>query len=150
MAKIRKFKLSWAASESKNVIGYKVYWSKGTEVSYDSKYIDSINLTELILPDDVPFSDSPIMFGVTAIDMDGNESDITTLPEPFQVQVPKAPAGLSIQHSENFMVMNSKKVVRTSPAQDGIDDPLADAIESHGDSKAAKMKYYDDVGYPRR
>ena len=150
MAKIRKYKLSWAASDSKNVVGYKVYWSKGTEVSYDSEYIDLINLTEIILPDDVPFSDSPIMFGVTAIDRDGNESDITTLPEPFQVQVPKAPAGLSIQHSENFMELNSKKVVRTSPEQDGIDDPLADAIESHGDSKAAKMKYYDNVGYPRR
>ena len=150
MAKIRKYKLSWEASDSKDVAGYKVYWSEGTEVSYDSKCLDLFNLTNVTIFDELLVSDKPIMFGITAIDFDGNESDITTLPEPFQVHVPKAPVGLSIQHSENFMVLNSKKIVSTSPEHDGIDDPLADAIESHGDSKAAKMKYYDDVGYPRR
>ena len=37
MAKIRRYKLSWDASDSKNVIGYMLYWAKGAEVGYDSK-----------------------------------------------------------------------------------------------------------------
>jgi hypothetical protein len=150
MVKFRKYKFSWAASDSKNVVGYKVYWSKGTEVSYDSEYIGLINLTEIILPDDVPFLDIPIMFGVTAIDRDGNESDITTLPEPFQVQVPKAPVRLTLEPLDEFEVLISKKVVGTSFERKNINDPLTDAIEHHWNSQTEKMKGYDGVGYPRR
>jgi len=110
MAKIRKHKLSWEASDSKNVIGYKLYWSKEKEVSYDSKYIEMVNLTEIILPDDIPFSDSPIMFGVTAIDRDGNESDIATIAAPYQLQVPKSPASLTLKHSKAFKVLGSENL----------------------------------------
>lgn len=138
MAKIRKYKLSWDASDSKNVIGYKLYWSKGKAVSYDSEYIDLINLTEIILPDDVPFSDSPIMFGVAAIDRDGNESDITKIAEPYQPQVPKAPAALSLKPLDDYKLLGSTKsapnelhdVVNINQEQDENDDPLADVIAS--------------------
>jgi hypothetical protein len=138
MAKIRKYRLSWEASDSKNVIGYKLYWSTGKEVSYDSEYIDLINLTEIILPDDVPFSDSPIMFGVAAIDRYGNESDITTIPDPYQSQVPKAPVGLSLTPLDEYKLIDPKKpdsnelqnVVNINQEQDENDDPLADAIQS--------------------
>ena len=140
MAKIRKYRLSWEASDSKNVIGYKLYWSTGKEVSYDSEYIDLINLTEIILPDDVPFSDSPIMFGVAAIDRYGNESDITTIPDPYQSQVPKAPVGLSLTPLDEYKLIDPKKpdsnelqnVVNINQEQDENDDPLADAIQSQG------------------
>ncbi|WP_372681106.1 hypothetical protein [Desulfosarcina sp.] len=83
MAKIRKSKLSWKASESENVVGYKLYWSKAAKVGYDSKSIKVGNVTKIALPDDVTLPDGPVMFGVTAIDNDGNESDMTTTPEPF-------------------------------------------------------------------
>ena len=140
MAKIRKYRLSWEASDSKNVIGYKLYWSTGKEVSYDSEYIDLINLTEIILPDDIPFSDSPIMFGVAAIDRYGNESDITTIPDPYQSQVPKAPVGLSLTPLDEYKLIDPKKpdsnelqnVVNINQEQDENDDPLADAIQSQG------------------
>jgi len=150
MAKIRKYQLSWEASDSKNVIGYKLYWSKVTEVQYDSKYIEVGNVADIKLPKSVLLLDQPVFFGITAIDKDGNESDMTKMSEPFQVQVPKAPVRLTLEPLDEFEVLDSKKVVRTSLEQNSIDDPLTDAIESHGDSKAAKMKYYDDVGYPRR
>ena len=140
MAKIRKYKLSWEASDSKNVIGYKLYWSKGKEVNYDSEYMDLINLTEIILPDDVPFSDSPIMLGITAIDRYGNESDITAIPEPYQSQVPKAPVGLSLTPLDEYALVDLtqpypnelKNVTKIISEQNDNDDPLADAIESHG------------------
>lgn len=37
---------------------------------------------EILLADDVLLSDGPVMFGVTAIDRDGNESDMVTDPPP--------------------------------------------------------------------
>ena len=59
MAKIRKCKLSWEASDSENVIGYKLYWSKAAEIGYDSKYIKVGNVTEITLPDDVGYRKTP-------------------------------------------------------------------------------------------
>ncbi len=150
MAKIRKYNLSWDASDSKDIAGYKVYWSEGKEVSYDSQCIELFNLTKVTIFDEVLVPDKPVTFGVTAFDFDDNESDITTLPEPFHVQVPKAPVSLNLRLSDEFKVIDPKKVVRTSLEQDVKDDPLADAIESDGDSQLAKMKYYNDIGYPRR
>lgn len=140
MAKIRKYKLSWDASDSKDVAGYKVYWSEEKEVNYDSKCIDLINLTEIILPDDVPYSDSPIFFGVTAIDRNGNESDMTTITDSYQFNVPKTPVGLSLKPLDEYKLVDSTKPypnqlqneVNVDPDQDDNDDPLADAIESRG------------------
>ena len=141
MAKIRKYKLSWEASDSKHVIGYKLYWSKEKEVSYDSEYIDMVNLSEIILPDDIPCSNSPLFFGVTAIDKNGNESDMTTITESYQIDVPNAPVGLSLTPLDEYKLVDSKKfypnefpnMVNISPDQDDNDDPLADAIETQGD-----------------
>lgn len=157
MAKIRKCKLSWQASVSDNVIGYKLYWSKGTEVSYDSKFLKLGNVTEIVLPDDVTLSGGPVMFGVTALDRDGNESDMVTMAEPYQLHVPEAPAGLSIKASDEFKLVDSGQpqgddplnvdYLHAEPKDD--EDPLAQAIEGDGHNQPAKMKYYDDVGYRR-
>ena len=91
MARIRKYKLTWQSSDSPEVIGYKLYWARSTAVDYDSKFIKVGNVTELVLPDDVALSEGPVMFGVTALDRHGNESDMTLLPEPFHMQVPLPP-----------------------------------------------------------
>ena len=157
MAKIRKCKLSWEASTSEHVIGYKLYWSKGTEVGYDSKYLKLGNVTEIALPDDVTLSGGPVMFGVTAIDRDGNESDMVTLGEPYQLQVPEAPLDLSIMPSDEFKLVDSTDArkeaaatVEQSQAVSGDDEEsLAQAIEGEDAEHPVKMKYYDDVGYRR-
>ena len=157
MAKIRKCKLSWEASASEHVIGYKLYWSKDAEVSYDSKFLKIGNVTEIVLPDDVTLSGSPVMFGVTAIDKDGNESDMVTLGEPYQMQVPEAPAGLSIRTSNEFKLVDvlhpqGDRIQTVAPVgvqASQADDPLAEAIEGDEQSQATKLKYYDDIGYRR-
>ena len=132
MPKIRRYKLSWDASDSKNVIGYMLYWAKGTEVGYDFKCLKVGNVVEISLPYNVILSDSPVIFGIAAIDKDGNESDMIKMPEPFQLHVLKAPVSLTLKLSDEFKVLDSKNVVRTNLELYSNDDPLADAIESHG------------------
>ena len=129
MAKIRKCKLTWNASKSKNIAGYRVYWSEGDNVEYDSEYIDLFNLTQLVISDEVVVLDKPVMFGVSTIDFDGNESDITKLPEHFQVNVPKSPASLSLNKLEKFRVLDLEKTVKVDIENDGNADPIANAIK---------------------
>lgn len=146
MARIRKCKLCWEASVSENIVGYKRYWSRGTEVGYDSKYIKIGNATEINLPDDVIFADGPVMFGVTAVDRDGNESDMVTMEQPYRLQVPDAPNGLSIEPSDEFILVerppqgDDLKIVHTlRPEQSEDDDPLARAIEDDDMSPPANI-----------
>ena len=54
MARVRKRKVHWGASNSLGVVGYKLYWAMGKGVNYDSDFADLGNVTEVILPDDVP------------------------------------------------------------------------------------------------
>jgi hypothetical protein len=157
MARIRKCKLSWQASTSEHVIGYKLYWAKGIDVDYDSKYLKLGNVTEIALPDDVTLSGGPVMFGVTAIDRDGNESDMVTLVKPYQLQVPEAPLDLSITPSDEFKLVDATgsqgefaSSVEPAQAVPGDDEEsLAQAIEGDDADPPVKMKYYDDVGYRR-
>ncbi|NNG00948.1 MAG: hypothetical protein HKM93_16285 [Desulfobacteraceae bacterium] len=99
MAKIKKRKLSWQASQSSQVVGYKLYWSDNGAVNYESKAELIGNRTELILPDDVKSfepADAPIEIGVTAVDEVGNESDMLTMKAPFQFRAPEAPMALKL------------------------------------------------------
>jgi hypothetical protein len=158
MAKIRKYTLSWEASTSDTVVGYKLYWSKGTEVSYDSKFIKVGNVTEIALPDDVTLSDGPVMFGVTAIDREGNESDMATIAEPYQLHVPGAPGGVAFKPSDEFKLIDTTgpELREVATAGDATlqpsdnEDPLAQAIEGNGHGQLSRGKYYDDVGYRQR
>jgi len=146
MAKIRKLKLAWNASDSDTVTGYKLYWSEGPEIGYDSEFIDVGNVTEIDLPDELALPDRSILFGVTAIDRNGNESDMAMLSKPYQLHVPQAPSSLSLTHSEAFKVLEPQQAAE--PAGEELDeDSLAHAIEAHEAKKAVKLKYYDDVGY---
>ena len=162
MAKIRKCKLSWEASASESVVGYKLYWSKGTGVDYDSRCIKIGNVTEIALPDDVTLSDGPVMFGVTAVDRDGNESDMITIEKPYRLTIPEAPAGLSIRPSEEFKLvglahrseeMQGAADAQTEPPEH--EDPLAQAIEEEkaieeeNSNPLIKMKRYSDTGHNR-
>jgi hypothetical protein len=99
MAKLKKRKLRWQASSSPQVIGYKLYWTEGGNVNYDSNQAYLGNVTEIVLPDDVDSFKpgySQIEFGITSIDELGNESDIITFIAPYQFNIPKAPTNLEM------------------------------------------------------
>ena len=156
MAKIRKCKLSWEASTSDHVIGYKLYWAKGGAVDYDSRCIKIGNVTEITLPDDVTLSDGPVMFGVTAVDRDGNESDMITIEKPYRLTIPEAPSGLSIRPSEEFRLVGLRhtdeglqKVNEPAGQAAEDEDPLAQAIEEEGSLPAIKMERSSDTGRSR-
>jgi hypothetical protein len=107
MAKIKRRKLKWIASDSSQVVGYKLYWSEDGAVDYDSKCAILGNVTEIVLPDDVNSftpNGGPIEFAITALDELGNESDMITLKAPYQFNVPKAPDDLYMQKLDDFCI----------------------------------------------
>ena len=100
MAKMKKRRLSWKPSGSPQVIGYKLYWSEGSEVTYESPSAQLGNVTSVILPDDVSTfepGNGPLEIGLTAIDELGNESDMIAVSAPYQFSVPEAPDSLKIE-----------------------------------------------------
>jgi hypothetical protein len=111
MAKIKRRKLKWVASNSSQIVGYKLYWSENGELNYDCQWVMLGNVTEIVLPDDVKSftpNGGPIEFGVTAVDELGNESDMVTLTAPYQFNVPKAPDDLYLQKLEDFYVTDGR------------------------------------------
>ena len=100
MARVRKRKVHWDASNGLGVVGYKLYWAVGKGVNYDSDFADLGNVTEVILPDDVPsfpIDVGDIEIAVVAVDHIGNESDMTKLYAPFGFTAPDAPTGLAVE-----------------------------------------------------
>jgi len=100
MAKMKKRILRWQASNSPQVIGYKLYWAQEGGVTYASSHANLGNVTEVLLPDGVEsfsMGQGPVEFGVTAVDELGNESDMITLTAPYQFSVPAPPMDLTIE-----------------------------------------------------
>ena len=105
MAKIKKRKLHWKASESPQVVGYKIYWSEGETVGYDSPSATLGNVTQVLLPDDIAgFSPvkGPVEFGITAVDELGNESDMVTFAALYQFNVPQAPQEVGMEALDEY------------------------------------------------
>ena len=126
MAKIKRRRLKWVASDSSQVVGYKLYRSENGELNYDSQWVMLGNVTEIVLPDDVKSfkpNGGPIEFGVTAVDELGNESDMVTLTAPYQFNVPKAPDDLYLQKLEDFYV--------TDDRDDKVDYYVTDPEDEH-------------------
>lgn len=144
MAKIKKRRLRWTASDSSQVVGYKLYWSESGEVNYDSKCVTLGNITEIVLPDEVdsflPVG-GPIVFGITALDELGNESDITTLVAPYQFNVPKAPDDLYLQKLDDFGI--------TAHRDDNVDFYLT-SLEDDESNEAEPIRLVDAVETIRR
>ena len=100
MAKVQKRKIHWNASNSPGVVGYKLYWAVGKGVNYDSEFAEIGNVTEVILPDEIPsfpIAAGNIELGLVAVDHIGNESDMTKLYAPFGFTAPDAPTGLTVE-----------------------------------------------------
>jgi|GEM_PF-3130029 len=100
MAKMKKRLLRWQASNSPQIIGYKLYWAQGGGVNYASSHANLGNVTEILLPDGIDvfsMGQGPVELGVTAVDELGNESDMVTLTAPYQFSVPEPPMDLTIE-----------------------------------------------------
>ena len=105
MAKLKKRKLKWKASNSSQVIGYRLYWAEGGGVNYDSEFEFLGNVTEIILPDDVktfPIVRETIELGVTALNEIGNESNMIKINAYFQFSIPNAPEDLMIEKADGY------------------------------------------------
>lgn len=116
MAKIKKRTLRWTASESPQVVGYKLYWAEGGQVNYDCPSEKLGNTTEVVLPDDVAsFSpeSGPVDFGISAVDELGNESDLITISAPYQFNVPQAPDEIWLEGPEKSL---SAEAMERTPA----------------------------------
>ena len=92
--KIKKKRIHWFSSPTIEVIKYRLYWSLEADVDYDSRYVELGNVTEAILPDDIPFFPlihGPVHLGITALNQAGNESDMTRISASLDFVVPEAP-----------------------------------------------------------
>jgi hypothetical protein len=81
----RKVRVRWSSSPCSNVKGYRLYWSVNGGVSYDSSFAEIGNVTQVILPDDLPlFPDvkDGIELGLTVVTHTGDESDMVKLSVP--------------------------------------------------------------------
>ncbi len=159
MGKIRKCKLSWHPSNSEEVIGYRLYWSKGDRVSYDSNFFELGKVDEVCLPDVLKLDtryETSIMLGITAVDIEGNESDMVTLPAPYRTKVPPPPSGLEISTTEDITAMETDNADRPPSPPDP--ERLIPEVEPQHvqrrsgrslsfNSNESRIKYYDDVGY---
>jgi hypothetical protein len=113
MAKIKKRRLHWRASLSAQVVGYKLYWSDGGHVDYDSPSATLGNVTEVLLPDGVDGfcpGQGPVEFGITAMDELGNESDMITFSAAYQFNVPQAPQELMMDALDEFHATGTEAV----------------------------------------
>ena len=87
-ARAKRLRIRWnSSSSSTDVKGYRLYWSVNSGVSYDSNFAEVGNVTEVILPDDVPLFPAvagEIELGVTAVNHTGNESDMAKISVPSE------------------------------------------------------------------
>ena len=77
--------------------GYRLYWAIGGGVGYDSDFAEVGNVTEVILPDDVPafpLFHGEMRIGVTSVSHTGNESDMRVISAFFDLTAPDAPSNL--------------------------------------------------------
>lgn len=92
--KIKRKRIRWYPSPSIEVIQYRLYWSVEAEVDYNSQYVELGNVTEAILPDDIPsflLITGTLHLGITAVSNAGNESDMTKISASLDFTVPEAP-----------------------------------------------------------
>lgn len=153
MAKIRKCKLSWNTSDADHIVGYKLYWSTNNAVSYDSNFIELGNVREVNIPDIleyVPPVGESILFGITALDKNGNESDITRLAEAYTLTAPPAPIDFSLDVRDDFEIIETNQEITDRSVSDITEEDLRElALMAEPLLEPAKETYCDDVGYGR-
>jgi hypothetical protein len=121
MARLRKKKISWERPDSSRGLRYRLYWSVGESVGYDSQFIELENVTEITLPDDVapfPIKSRNIQIGISAINQAGNESDIARLDVLLDFSVPGPPKNLRVV--DLGAAPSPKKLLKVTLASLGI------------------------------
>lgn len=105
MSKIVKRRIRWTASTASDVVNYKVYWSlqAAGNPSYTSDNVaTAAGKTSLILPDEAPTfptaTEANYLFGITAVDDVGNESDMAITPTvAIDFLAPTPPTALVVE-----------------------------------------------------
>jgi hypothetical protein len=151
MAKMKKRKLCWKASESQQVVGYRLYWAEGGEVGYDSPFAVLGNVTEVVLPDDVngfSHKGGPIEFGLAAVDELGNESDLTIFKASYEFNIPLAPEGMWIEPLDEFHTEAGKPDDEKPPGPKTLFAKIGDSkVESEASVAPTEAKN-EAGGYP--
>lgn len=104
--KVKKRTVRWNASASPEVASYRLYWAVVGGVNYDSPFAELGDVTEVILPDDVPsfpLVTGNVELGVTAVSHMGNESDMVRASAHLHFAPPDPPTGLIVEYvNEDF------------------------------------------------
>ncbi len=93
--KTRKKRIRWNRSRSSCVVGYRLYWAVVGGGTYDSEFIDISDLTEVALRDQVPSLEhvrGEVALGITAVNREGNESDMVRFTLNFGSPVQGVPS----------------------------------------------------------
>lgn len=100
MALVKSYAITWTASSSPDVVGYKVYYvPEGEELNYGSPSITVGNVASVTIPADAPefpLVDGVYTIGLTSVDDVGNESDMISKTVPFDLVAPEAPTALDV------------------------------------------------------
>jgi len=97
--KLVGYELSWTASPSPDLAGYKLYWEDdGTQPDYLSNSFDAGNVTVVDINNipGFPGIEGDITLGLTAYDTVGNESDMVYNTSFFDRAAPAAPTGFTV------------------------------------------------------
>ena len=98
--RIKRKRIRWHPSPSAEVSNYRLYWSVREAVGYDSQYVELGDVTEAILPDDIPpfpLISGTVHLGITALSNTGNESDMTKISASLDFLVPEDPKQICLE-----------------------------------------------------
>ena len=99
MARVRKRAVRWEPSTG--ATKYRLYWSTQGAVGYDSEFYEVENKTMVVLPDEIPSFPriaGNIDLGVTAVNEEGNESDIAVARVYINLTVPETPKDVKVEY----------------------------------------------------
>ena len=146
-SKTKRKRIQWSRSSSPGVVSYRLsyrlYWAVAGEVSYDSEFIDIGDRTEVILPDQVPsfhHVHGEVALGITALNRNGNESDMVRFSVHFDSSDQGVPAGLVRLGAEGW-----EAPTRASVLVDDLHFWLIRNPNLHGPGQSAHTQdYYVD------
>jgi len=140
VSKTKKKRIRWNRLASPSVVGYRLYWSVLGEVSYDSEWIDLGDRTEVILPDQVPPLHQvrgEVALGITALNRNGNESDMVRFKVHFDSPDHGVPARLLRPGVEGW-----EPPTRASVLVDDLHFWLVRKPDLHGPGQSADTRDY--------